>query len=390
VEILVRAGYPCRDADFLIAPYSCAPNRSTKDLVVTTTSLAERRPGAQQILAEHRRTVEELGQSERRAAEALCLLETLLEAAPVGFGFVDCNYRIVRINKTLAHLHGSTVETQLGRTLAEAIPAIWPKLEPVYRSVLETGEAVLNLEVSGETAAEPGATRHWLASHYPVRLESEIIGVGLVVVDITERVRSEQIRDKLTRGAIAAIAATAEARDPYTAGHQRRVADIAAAISEELGLSADEVEGIRLAAFIHDIGKVAIPAEILVRPGKLRPLEWEMIKDHPRAGCEILADIEFPWPVAQMILQHHERMDGSGYPSGLRGDEISLGARIIAVADVVEAMSSHRPYRPGLGLKAALAEIERGRGTLFDPLVVDVCLRLFRERRLELVAGSPE
>lgn len=354
------------------------------------TGVEEKRAGARLVLAEHQRTVEELGQSERRAAEALCLLETLLEAAPVGFGFVDRNYRIVRINKALAEVHGSIVENQLGRTMAEAIPAIWPKLESAYRSVLETGEAVVNLEVSGESAAEPGETKHWLASHYPVRLESEIIGVGLVVVDITERVRSEKIRDNLTRGAISAIAATAEARDPYTAGHQRRVADIAAAISEELGLSADDVEGIRLAACIHDVGKVAIPAEILVRPGKLRPMEWEMIKDHPRAGCEILADIEFPWPVAQMILQHHERMDGSGYPSGLRGDEINLGARIIAVADVVEAMSSHRPYRAGMGLQAAFAEIERGRDTLFDPHVVDVCLRLFRERRLELVIGAPE
>jgi putative nucleotidyltransferase with HDIG domain len=221
-------------------------------------------------------------------------------------------------------------------------------------------------------------------------VDEEVIGVGLVVIDVTERTRSEEERDQLMRGAIAAIAATTEARDPYTAGHQRRVAEIAAAIADELGLSTSEVDGIRLGAGIHDIGKIGIPAEILARPAALSSIEWEMVKCHARTGYEIIADIEFPWPIASMILQHHERLDGSGYPDGLRGDEITLGARIIAVADTVEAMASHRPYRAALGLQAALNEIKEKSGTLFDFKVVDACLRIFDEGRFIFEENSPE
>ncbi len=179
------------------------------------------------------------------------------------------------------------------------------------------------------------------------------------------------------------MAATAEVRDPYTAGHQRHVAEIAALLAAEMGLDEDTVDGIRLAANIHDLGKIGLPAEILTRPGGLRPAEYELIKGHSRVGSEILQDIAFPWPVAQMILQHHERLDGSGYPDGLRGDEILLGARIIAVADVVDAMATDRPYRAALGIDAALQEIEANRGRLYDPDVVDACLRLHRDIRLD-------
>ncbi|HEV2686108.1 MAG TPA: HD-GYP domain-containing protein, partial [Actinomycetota bacterium] len=173
-----------------------------------------------------------------------------------------------------------------------------------------------------------------------------------------------------------------EARDPYTAGHQNRVGLISRAIAQELGLSEDLIEGIELTANIHDIGKIGIPAEILSRPGQLLPAEFELVKGHSRGGYEIMSGIDFPWPVAEMILQHHERMDGTGYPNGLRGDEILIGARIIAVADVVEAMSSHRPYRASLGAQEAFDEIIRGRGTEFHPEVVDACLRLYSEGRL--------
>jgi len=325
-------------------------------------------------LTEHVRNLEERRRSDRRAAETLSLLETLQATAPVGLGFVDREFRFVRLNQMLASVNGSSVEDQIGRTVAEVVPTIWPQVEAIYRRVFDTGESVVNVDVSGETAADPGQLHHWLSNYYPVRLQSEIIGIGLVVVDITERKHADRLRDELTRGAVDAIAATAEARDPYTAGHQRRVADIAVAIATNLGLSADEVEGIRIAATIHDVGKVSVPIEILVRPGKLRPSDWEMIKGHSRAGYEIVADIPFTQPVADMVLQHHERCDGSGYPDGLHGEEILLGARIIAVADTVEAMSSHRPYRASLGLEAAFDEIRRGRGTLFDPQVVDACL----------------
>jgi len=266
----------------------------------------------------------------------------------------------------------------------EMLPELWPQIEPDYRRVMDTGESVVNVEVSGEMATDPGRLRHCLTSYYPVRVADEIIGIGVVAVDITERKHADEAQKALTRAAVAAIAATTEARDPYTDGHQSRVAALATTVAADLGVDASTIEGIDLAARIHDIGKIAIPVEILTRSTKLSPPEWELIKTHSRIGADIVRGIEFPWPVAEMIEQHHERLDGSGYPDGLHGDEILLGARIIAVADVVEAMASHRPYRPALGVEVALEEIERQRGTLFDSRVVDVCLRMFREGRYSL------
>jgi PAS domain S-box-containing protein/putative nucleotidyltransferase with HDIG domain len=181
-------------------------------------------------------------------------------------------------------------------------------------------------------------------------------------------------------GTIHALAGMVETRDPYTAGHQRRVTALAVAIAREMDLSDHAVRGLELAATIHDIGKINVPAEILAKPGKLTPIEFELIKTHPETGHEILKDVQFPWPVAEIIRQHHERSDGSGYPRGLRSEQILPEAKILAVADVAEAMSSHRPYRPGKGVGAALEEIARGRGTVFDAAVVDACLRLFHER----------
>jgi putative nucleotidyltransferase with HDIG domain len=170
----------------------------------------------------------------------------------------------------------------------------------------------------------------------------------------------------------------AEARDPYTAGHQRRVTELAMAVAEKLGLSEQVVEATRAAGLLHDIGKLSIPAEILSKPSVLSPLEMSLMKVHPQSAYEVLRTIDFPWPVADIVLQHHERVDGSGYPQGLRGDAILMQARILAVADVVEAMSSHRPYRAALGIEAALEEVKQGRGVLYDVLVADACLDLFR------------
>ena len=189
---------------------------------------------------------------------------------------------------------------------------------------------------------------------------------------------------KAIGGTIQAIVQVVEMRDPYTAGHQRRVADLARSVATEMGLPPDVIEGIRIAAAIHDIGKVAVPAEILSKPGKLTQNELELIKDHSLTGFDILKHVEFPWPIAEIIYQHHERLDGSGYPRGLKGDDVLLEARIIALADVVEAMASHRPFRPARGIDAALDEIEEHRGTLYDPEVVDTCVKLFREKRYTL------
>jgi len=191
---------------------------------------------------------------------------------------------------------------------------------------------------------------------------------------------------KAMDGIIEAMGMTVEIRDPYTAGHQRRVAEIAQGIAIEMGLSKQQIEGVRMAGVIHDIGKMVVPAEILSKPGKITEHEFGIIKSHPEVGYNILKKIDFPWPIAQIVYQHHERMDDSGYPQGLSGKDILLEARIMAVADVVEAMASHRPYRPALGIDIALEEISKNRGVFYDPEVVDACLRIFKEEKFKLSA----
>jgi PAS domain S-box-containing protein/putative nucleotidyltransferase with HDIG domain len=205
--------------------------------------------------------------------------------------------------------------------------------------------------------------------------------------DITQRKRAEEALKKSVEslkrtldGTVDALSTTLEMRDPYTAGHQKRVALIACKIAEEMGLSEDQIEGIRVMGFLHDIGKIVVPAEILSKPGKINEYEFHIIKAHSQVGYDILKGIELPWPVALATIQHHERLDGSGYPQGLKGDEIILEARILAVADVLEAMASHRPYRPALGLDKALEELAQKKGTVYDTEVVDACLRLFIDK----------
>ncbi len=195
--------------------------------------------------------------------------------------------------------------------------------------------------------------------------------------------RSLEKLQRAMEGIIQAMALAVEVRDPYTAGHQQRVTTIALSISKEMDLSDEQINGIRMAGFIHDLGKISIPAEILSKPTRLNDIEFRLIKTHPQIGYDILKRIEFPWPVAEIILQHHERMDASGYPQGLSGEDILLEARIIAVADVVEAMASHRPYRPALGIDKAMEEILQNKGVLYDPQVVDACLKLFTEKGFE-------
>ena len=266
---------------------------------------------------------------------------------------------------------------------------MWEQLEDYYEGVLRTGEPVSNIELSGYTAEDPGHVHSWLESIYPVRVDGEIIGLGVAMVDITERIKSEKALAALTDAAVDAIAAAAEARDPYTAGHQRRVAELSVAIARDIGMDEYEIEGIRIAARIHDIGKLRMPSEILNKPGLLRDSERALLREHAQAGYDIVQGIDFPWPIADMILQHHERVDGSGYPRGLSADEILPGARIIAVADVVDAMSSHRPYRPSKGVAAALRYIDHERGIGLDSEIVDSCLRLFRDQHFSFETRSP-
>jgi putative two-component system response regulator len=195
--------------------------------------------------------------------------------------------------------------------------------------------------------------------------------------------RSYMKLQRALEGTVHALVAAIEMRDPYTAGHQQRVAQLACVIATEMGLPEEQIEGLRMAGLIHDIGKMNVPTEILSMPGGLNDLQYGLIKTHPQTGHHILTEIEFPWPLAQIVLQHHERLDGSGYPQGLSGEEIMLEARILAVADVVEAMASHRPYRPPRGLDKALEEISQNKGVLYDPVVVDTCLKLFAEERFK-------
>ena len=209
-------------------------------------------------------------------------------------------------------------------------------------------------------------------------------------LQITERKQAEEklkrSTDKLVNAledAIQAIAMIVEMRDPYTAGHQRRVTQLACAIAKEMALSEEQTDALRLAGLIHDVGKVRVPAEILTNPDGLSEAEFNIVKTHPLIGYEILKTIEFPWPIAQIVYQHHERLDGSGYPSSLSGEDILLEARILAVADVVEAMSSHRPYRPAIGIDKALNEISQKKGVLYDANVVDACLSVFTEKSFE-------
>ncbi|MCX6009176.1 MAG: HD domain-containing protein [Chloroflexi bacterium] len=220
-----------------------------------------------------------------------------------------------------------------------------------------------------------------------VRFAVEVAGDTATVVEAPKLERKiqqdiESLRGVLTE-TVKSIVILGETRDPYTAGHQQRVAELACAIAGEMGLSEDQIEGIRVMGVIHDIGKVAVPAEILSRPGKLSNYEFGIIKTHPQAAYDILKGLEFPWPVAQAILQHHERLNGSGYPNGLSGEDIILEARILGVSDVVEAMASHRPYRPALGMDKALNEISQNKGTVYDANVVDVCLKLFTQKRFK-------
>ena len=242
--------------------------------------------------------------------------------------------------------------------------------------LIADGEALGVLAVySGQRNAFNEETTQFLAE------VAKDIAVGVHALRLDKKLHAtlESLRKSLD-GTVATIASMVELRDPYTAGHERRVAQLACAIGKEMGLPERQVEGLRVIGYLHDIGKISVPAEFLSKPSGLTAIELAIIKTHPQAGYDILKNLEFPWPVAQAVLQHHERLDGSGYPQGLKGDQIILEARILSVADVVEAMSSHRPYRAGLGLEVALSEVSAQRGSHFDPQVVDACISLFTEK----------
>ncbi len=285
--------------------------------------------------------------------------------------------RVVDINQATLALHGATSKEQLLANLSGVIPPetrreFIPQLLAIYN-----GDT--SFEGTGTDQRLDGSIIHaairWIAAPgYEETLERVLVSKN----DITATVEAERSLQQALDGTIRALGATTETRDPYTAGHQRQVTKLAVAIAREMGVDDSIIEGTRVAGLMHDIGKLAIPAEILSKPSALNSMERSLIESHPEAAYEILKAVSFPWPIADIVIQHHERVDGSGYPRGLSGEDIRIEARILAVADTVEAMASHRPYRPALGIDLALEEIEKNRGAHFEPAVVDACLRLFQ------------
>lgn len=294
----------------------------------------------------------------------------------------DAECRIVRANKAYAARAGQPFKKVIGKPYWQSFPPGESPLESCRNTLAENSP---NISYEEEVALDSGET--FISQAYSVQDDEGAYLYSIhIMKDITDRKQAEedlkqsqaQLLNAL-HGTIWAIAAAIEARDPYTAGHQQRVAKLARAMADRQGLDSDAQEGIQWGAMCHDIGKIKIPSEILTKPTRLSPNEYKLIKAHPQISYEILKGIDFPWPIAAIAQQHHERIDGSGYPLGLKGDEICHEAKLVAVADVVEAISSHRPYRPGLGLDKAREEINRGRGLIYDTESVDACLCLLSD-----------
>jgi PAS domain S-box-containing protein/putative nucleotidyltransferase with HDIG domain len=322
-------------------------------------------------------------------------LQNILDSSSsISIVSTDLEGTILYWNIGAENLFGYTAEEVVGR---ENVRLLYPEDGEDTRELIESVRAIVLGQRKSARCEVREVTKDgqslWISMTLTPRLDDrgEVTGILGIGEDITERKRAEekiqhslnQLRQALD-GVIQAMVLAVEMRDPYTAGHQRVVADLARAIAQEMHLPPEQVEGIRMAGVVHDLGKICVPAEILSKPGRLSDIQFDLIKIHPQVGFEIMQNIEFPWPVAKIILQHHERLDGSGYPSGLKGDEILLEARILSVADVVEAMASHRPYRVSLGLDRALDEIVKYRGSWYEPAAVDACLRLFREQGYRL------
>jgi PAS domain S-box-containing protein/putative nucleotidyltransferase with HDIG domain len=317
-------------------------------------------------------------ESEAALAESERKYRELANALPICIFEADLGGLVTYANKTGLDWFGYSEDQVIGkRAVVEMVAEAERETAALtFRRAAEVGEVP-----TGEYTAvrSDGTTFPALVSSRAIIRDGRTIGVRGILVDITERVEAAHRIERALSGTIHALAITTEMRDPYTAGHQERVTRVALAIARRMGLPADRLEGLRVAGLLHDVGKVSVPAEILSKPTRLTTIEFALVRSHSETGYAILREIEFPWPVATIVLQHHERMDGSGYPSGLRGEEILLEARILAVADSVEAMASHRPYRAALGIEEALAELARGRGTAYDVDAASACLSLFTE-----------
>jgi PAS domain S-box-containing protein len=337
--------------------------------------------GTVQDITERKRSEEEIGEQRR-------FLDAVIDNVDAHIYIKDYDGRYLYVNPAVAHQFGRPVADILGKSDLEILPP------DTARQIMELDSKV---HLSGVKQASEemltdssGKDRYFWTVKMPIKMRNHpqaLIGFSTDITDITElkrlQLQEHEVAMRLERamlGTVDAVSLMMDQRDPYTAGHQQRVGEIAA----EMGLDADTQRGLRVAGAMHDVGKISVPTEILGKPGRISAIEMAIIKTHAQEGYEVLKGIDFPWPVAEVARQHHERIDG--YPRGLKGDEIVLEARVLTVADVVEAMASDRPYRPGLGIDKALAEIERGRGTAYDANAVDACLRLFREKGYSIPA----
>lgn len=321
--------------------------------------------------------------AERHLSDELLRRRLLIEQSRDGIVVIDQYGKVRESNLRFAEMLGCTPQEVLELYVWDweyTVPQ--NDLKQMLRDVDETGD-----HFESKHKRKDGSIYDVEISSNGAIFDEEKL-IFCVCRDITQRKKAEsELTETLNslRQAVGAtievLMCTTEMRDPYTAGHQKRVADLARAIATELDLSAHQIQGLRMAASIHDIGKISIPSDILNKSSRLTDLEYSIIREHSRYGMEILKNVSSPWPIAEIVYQHHERMDGSGYPQGLKGDQILLEARIICVADVVEAMASHRPYRPSLGLDTALQEIEKNKGILYDAQVAEACLKLFRENK---------
>ncbi len=325
-------------------------------------------------IRERKRAEEAVWDSEER-------LRIVAESAGDAIICIEAPEVITLWNKKASEMFGYTVDEAIGKAMHTLIvPERYREKACLgLKTFFQTGGGTL----IGKTPEICALRRD--GSEFPaeitisaMQIKGKWTAVG-IVRDITERKTNIQKLRKTLNMTIEAISLMGEMRDPYTAGHEKHVAQLACAIAKEMGLSEGQIEGIRVSAFLHDIGKIVVPSETLSKPAKLNEYEMGMMKTHALAGFDIVKSIAFPWPVSQAILQHHERLNGSGYPNGLKGEAIALEARILTVADVVEAMTNHRPYRPSLGVGMAMEEITHGKGVLYDAQVVDACVKLFTE-----------
>ncbi|MCK4309468.1 MAG: PAS domain S-box protein [Candidatus Atribacteria bacterium] len=331
--------------------------------------------------------------TERKKAEEILQksqqeFASIFDNSPEASVYLDDKNTVLDINSSFSELFGYKLKEIKGKDINSGIIHPPDKIEEAKRLTKKSIKGYINYETIRKK--KDGTLFTVSISASSVLIDGQIKGRIILYQDITQRKQAEQQvkqgYEKLQRtmeATIYTISKIIETRDPYTAGHQNTVSQLSVAIAQEMKLSEDKIEGIRIAALVHDIGKINIPAEILSKPSKLNEMEFSLIKNHPKVSYDILRKIDFPWPVAQIVLQHHERLNGSGYPQGLKGEKILLEAKIIGVADVAEAMSSHRPYRPAFGIDKALEEISQNRGILYDPEVVDACIRLFKEKDFE-------